>query len=52
MQYIHKPNFLDPELASAILSEKDYTKQDSIVDQLTEEEAKIFLKLVLQICLR
>lgn len=51
MQYIHKPNFLDPELASAILSQKDPSKRDRMIDELDEEETKIFLKLFLDVCL-
>ena len=51
MEYIHQQHYLDSNLAAAILSQKDPSKRDRMIDELDEEETKIFLKLFLDVCL-
>lgn len=44
-----KKQYMDTEKASAILQERDYVKRDAMIDALTEEEAKVFCKFLLEI---
>nr|DAN30837.1 MAG TPA: O-phospho-L-seryl-tRNA:Cys-tRNA synthase [Caudoviricetes sp.] len=44
-----KEQYMDTEKASAILQERDYVKRDAMIDALTEEEAKVFCKFLLEI---
>ncbi len=43
MEYIHQQHYLDSNLAAAILSQKDPSKRDRMIDELDEEETKFFL---------
>ena len=43
-----KEQYMDTEKASAILQEHDYVKRDAMIDALTEEEAKVFCKFLLE----
>ena len=43
-----KEQYMDTEKASAILQERDYVKRDAMIDALTEEEAKLLCKLLLE----
>ena len=47
--YHMKTQYMDTEKASAILQEHDYVKRDAMIDALTEEEAKVFCKFLLEI---
>lgn len=44
-----KEQYMDTEKASAILQEHDYVKRDAMIDALTEEEAKVFCKFLLEV---
>lgn len=44
-----KEQYMDTGKASAILQEHDYVKRDAMIDALTEEEAKVFCKFLLEI---
>lgn len=43
-----KEQYMDTEKASAILQEHDYVKRDAMIDALTEEEAKLLCKFLLE----
>ena len=43
-----KEQYMDTEKASAILQEHDYVKRDAMIDALTEVEAKVFCKFLLE----
>lgn len=43
-----KEQYMDTEKASAILQERDYVKRDAMIDALTEEEAKLLCKFLLE----
>ena len=43
-----KEQYMDTEKASAILQERDYVNRDAMIDALTEEEAKLLCKFLLE----